>query len=186
MQVLIPTLAALLLNAPTSSFAVTPGDTKGECVGWFQDLKNLAKKALRKNTPTNEERPSSLGPESVGAETISPQTGLTTKATRDTEFFDLKTAIKNRKIRQFVFSKLTEARELDRIKEAPGIGYFKAFKARHENRDVFVKVSMLEKGEQRAGFRSIEHLENEVAWSLRLEELGIGPKVHGVSDFNNH
>ena len=172
-------MATLLLGAPAISSA--NDSSKKNCATWFQDLRNFTREVFRRKPPEPLEPESIYSPGLAGS-----QPPLVSKETRATEVFDLKTAVKNKQVRQFVFSELTDAQELDRFKEAPGLGYLKAFQAQHEGQSVFVKVSRVKKGDGSIPFRTFEHFENEVAWSRRLEALGIGPKLHGVSDFNGH
>jgi len=79
------------------------------------------------------------------------------------------------------FQDIQNLRELDRVTEASGLGFFKAFEGRLGETRVFAKVSYLKPGDTRAGMRLIEHLRNETAWVRRLSELGIGPKFRGLS-----
>lgn len=111
---------------------------------------------------------------------------LAPKPASSIETFDLGTAVRTSQVRELGFSEFTEARELQRFPEAPGIGYYKVYKAKHRNEDVFIKVSMIKKGAARGGMRRFEHFENEVAWTRRLDDLGIGPKFFGVSDVEGH
>jgi hypothetical protein len=78
------------------------------------------------------------------------------------------------------FAHIQNLRELDRLEEAAGLGYFKAFEGRLGSKRVFAKVSFLKPGDTRAGMRVIEHLRNETAWVRRLSDLGIGPKFQGL------
>ncbi|MBN8541888.1 MAG: hypothetical protein J0L82_15965 [Deltaproteobacteria bacterium] len=82
------------------------------------------------------------------------------------------------------FGRLTDVRELDRA-DAMGLGFYKAFSAKLDGQKVFAKVSYLKPGEARAGMRKAEHIRNEAAWVKRLSELGIGPKFHGLSSYED-
>lgn len=79
------------------------------------------------------------------------------------------------------FEQIRSLRELDRVQEASGIGYYKAFEGQLGGRRVFAKVSYLKPGDTRAGMRLMDHLRNEAAWVRRLSDLGIGPKFQGLA-----
>lgn len=99
--------------------------------------------------------------------------------TRATKLLDIQ-AIDQR----LKFDQLTDVQEIDR-KDAMGLGYYKAFVAKLDGKKVFAKVSYLKPGEARAGMRRAEHIRNEAAWVKRLSELGIGPKFHGLSYYED-
>lgn len=188
-RILILTLATSLLNVPP--LAVAAGDAKDrKCGSWFQELGQFAKRVLKRKDPPQEEEKLSRILEPLTSEALfSPSwrgdaQPLASRATRATELFDLGTAVKNRQISQLKPSELTETRELDRMKEAPGLGFLKVLKAKYQGREVFVKVSRVEVGQFKAFLRTYGHFENEVAWTRRLEDLGVGPKLHGVSNID--
>ncbi|MDZ4082594.1 MAG: hypothetical protein U1E10_06645 [Bdellovibrionales bacterium] len=109
-----------------------------------------------------------------GQQTVTPSAG-----TRATKLLDIQ-AIDQR----LKFDQLTDVQEIDR-KDAMGLGYYKAFVAKLDGKKVFAKVSYLKPGEARAGMRRAEHIRNEAAWVKRLSELGIGPKFHGLSYYED-
>lgn len=105
--------------------------------------------------------------------------GSPTAETQATKLLDIQ-AIKER----VEFGRLTDVRELERA-DATGRWYYKAFSAKLDGQKVFAKVSHLKPGEARVGPRKAGHIRNEAAWVKRLSELGIGPKFHGLSSYED-
>lgn len=86
-----------------------------------------------------------------------------------------------RNARRIPINKLSDVTE---VTNSRGINHHRILKGTFEGRPVFIKVSKVKSGEVGTPFS--HRFRNEVAWTRRLDELGIGAKFVAVSHIDGH